>query len=112
MSTSRDRDDFTYEQQNDRRLDELHSKIRSLRSVTTDIYDEAERGNTHLDETINTFASFRTSLSQSANRAARALGLRSNISQFRMILYVVGAIVLLWVLWKIFAWFWWRVPAH
>lgn len=32
MSSSR-RDEFTYESQNDQRLDELHSKLRTLRGV-------------------------------------------------------------------------------
>jgi blocked-early-in-transport protein 1 len=35
MSTSRDRVEDTYESQNDQRLDELHSKIRTLRGVSS-----------------------------------------------------------------------------
>lgn len=34
MSSSRDRVEDTYEAQNDQRLDELHSKIRTLRGVS------------------------------------------------------------------------------
>ena len=73
MSTSRDRRvEEVYEGQNDQRLDELHSKIRTLRGVrvhlslwrlaswaywgaeqvTTDIYDDAERQNLVLDDTV------------------------------------------------------------
>jgi blocked-early-in-transport protein 1 len=76
MSSSRSQED-TYEAQNDQRLDELHSKIRTLRGVssrshphcavcdpydlqvTTDIYDDAERQNLVLDETVRfTFPPF------------------------------------------------------
>lgn len=35
MSSSRDRVEDTYETQNDQRLDDLHSKLRTLRSVGT-----------------------------------------------------------------------------
>lgn len=34
MASSRDRVEDTYESQNDQRLDELHSKIRTLRGVS------------------------------------------------------------------------------
>lgn len=37
MSTSRGRVEDTYEAQNDQRLDELHSKIRTLRGVSQDL---------------------------------------------------------------------------
>lgn len=68
MSSSRNIED-TYESQNDQRLDELHSKLRTLRGVraqcpsdwlvmltngqvTTDIYEDVERQNFSLDETV------------------------------------------------------------
>lgn len=69
MSSSRDRVEDTYESQNDQRLDELHSKIRTLRGVrsipprqllvsntlqiTTDIHDDVERQNLMLDDTVS-----------------------------------------------------------
>jgi hypothetical protein len=78
MSSSRSQED-TYEAQNDQRLDELHSKIRTLRGVrhesylnhaieslplataglqvTSDIYDDAERQNLVLDETVRSLLS-------------------------------------------------------
>ena len=70
MSRSRDRVEDTYELQNDERLEDLHSKLRTLRGVrfrssskrspthettsqvTTDIYDDVERQNTTLDESV------------------------------------------------------------
>ncbi|KAK7052085.1 hypothetical protein R3P38DRAFT_1635521 [Favolaschia claudopus] len=53
MSSSRDRVEDTYESQNDQRLDELHSKIRTLRGITTDIHDDVERQNLMLDDTVS-----------------------------------------------------------
>ena len=41
MSTSRDRVEDTYEAQNDQRLDELHSKIRTLRGVCRTVTSSA-----------------------------------------------------------------------
>jgi len=72
MSSSRSQED-TYEAQNDQRLDELHSKIRTLRGVTTDIYDDAERQNLVLDDTTNTFSSLASGLVSSADRMTRAV---------------------------------------
>jgi hypothetical protein len=71
-SSARDQVEDTYEAQNDQRLDELHSKIRTLRGVslrvqsrlckprsiipfdkvTTDIHDDVERQNLMLDDTV------------------------------------------------------------
>ncbi|KAH9006503.1 hypothetical protein EDB86DRAFT_738912 [Lactarius hatsudake] len=52
-------------EQNDQRLDELHSKIRTLRGVTTDIHDDVERQNLILDDTTNTFGSIASGLTSS-----------------------------------------------
>lgn len=69
MSTSRGNVEDVYESQNDQRLDELHSKIRTLRGVraifisfvcwtkgslkiTTDIHSDVESQNLMLDETV------------------------------------------------------------
>lgn len=76
MSSSRSRTvEDTYESQNDQRLDELHSKIRTLRGVgrtfkvgfedadhattkiTTDIHDDVEAQNLLLDNTVSHFFS-------------------------------------------------------
>ncbi|KAG2121970.1 hypothetical protein DEU56DRAFT_833022 [Suillus clintonianus] len=101
MSSSRTAED-TYEAQNDQRLDELHSKIRTLRGVTTDIYDDAERQHLTLDDTGNAFSSFSTSLAQSSRRAAQAFGLSGagGIRQTRIIMYIVGCFLALWLVWK------------
>ncbi|KAH7930230.1 hypothetical protein BV22DRAFT_992236, partial [Leucogyrophana mollusca] len=107
MSSSRSVED-TYETQNDQRLDELHSKIRTLRGVTTDIYDDAERQNLTLDDTGNAFTSFGTSLAQSSRRAGQAFGLSGHggIRQTRIILYIVAGFLALWIMWKMSG-FWW-----
>ncbi|KAH9832657.1 uncharacterized protein C8Q71DRAFT_777539 [Rhodofomes roseus] len=111
MSTSRDRVEDTYELQNDNRLEDLHSKLRTLRGVTTDIYDDAERQNSTLDESRNTFNSFGASLAQSSRRAGQAFGLTGGgVKQWRNIGYCVAAIVGLWFLWRILHW-WWASPS-
>ncbi|KAL4061932.1 hypothetical protein V8B97DRAFT_1875014 [Scleroderma yunnanense] len=98
----------TYESQNDQRLDELHSKIRTLRSVTTDIHDDAERQNLTLDNTNDTFSSLSSSLSHSSRRAAQAFGLSGpgSVRQTRIILYTVAVFLFFWLLWKTQG-FWW-----
>ncbi|KZS87880.1 hypothetical protein SISNIDRAFT_419053 [Sistotremastrum niveocremeum HHB9708] len=115
MSTSRGGQtgstEDTYELQNDTRLDDLHAKIRTLRGVTNDIYDDAERQNLMLDEGSNTFSNFTHSLSTTTTRFARAFGLSSatggGTRQTRIILYVVLGIIGLWIGWKALGWFWW-----
>ncbi|KAH7890536.1 hypothetical protein F5I97DRAFT_40500 [Phlebopus sp. FC_14] len=101
MSSSRSTEE-TYETQNDQRLDELHSKIRTLRGVTADIYDDAERQNLTLDDTNNTFSSLSSSLSHSSRRAAQAFGLSGvgAVRQTRIIMYTIGAFLALWIVWK------------
>ncbi|PCH44530.1 hypothetical protein WOLCODRAFT_105269 [Wolfiporia cocos MD-104 SS10] len=107
MSTSRDRVEDTYELQNDQRLDDLHSKLRTLRSVTTDIYDDVERQNTSLDDARDRFASFGASLAQSSRRAGQAFGIgQGGVKQWRNIGYCVAAFVAIWILWKLLPFLW------
>ncbi|EED78404.1 predicted protein [Postia placenta Mad-698-R] len=111
MSSSRDRVEDTYESQNDQRLDELHTKLRTLRGVTTDIYDDVEGQNSALDSAgfpqRDTFASFGTSLAQSSRRAGQAFGIGSGgVKQWRTIAYCAAAFIALWLLWKVLWWFW------
>ncbi|KDQ57216.1 hypothetical protein JAAARDRAFT_178826 [Jaapia argillacea MUCL 33604] len=110
MSTSRGRVEDTYETQNDQRLDELHSKLRTLRGVTTDIHDDVERQNLMLDDTGDSFSSFGASLAQSSRQAARAFGLgQGGVKQWRLILYCILFLVGFWFTWKIARW-WWSGP--
>ncbi|KAJ8593319.1 hypothetical protein M405DRAFT_731612 [Rhizopogon salebrosus TDB-379] len=101
MSSSRTAED-TYEAQNDQRLDELHSKIRNIRGVTTDIYEDVERQHLTLDDTGSAFSSLSTSVSQSSRRAAQAFGLSGagGVRQMRIIMYTVGGFLALWLVWK------------
>jgi len=94
MSSSRSQED-TYEAQNDQRLDELHSKIRTLRGVTSDIYDDAERQNLVLDETTNTFSSVASGLVSSADRMTRA----TSPGTTKMIRIVLGILAFLFGFW-------------
>ncbi|EJF64428.1 hypothetical protein DICSQDRAFT_81699 [Dichomitus squalens LYAD-421 SS1] len=108
MSSSRDaRVEDTYELQNDQRLEELHSKLRTLRGVTSDIYDDVEQQNSALDNARDAFSSFGNSLAQTSRRAGQAFGLTpGGVKQLRTIGYCAAAVIGLWILWKILGWFW------
>ncbi|KAI0277046.1 hypothetical protein BGY98DRAFT_1097698 [Russula aff. rugulosa BPL654] len=101
MSSSRSQED-TYEAQNDQRLDELHSKIRTLRGVTTDIHDDAERQNLVLDETTNTFSSVASGLVSSADRMTRAVAPNAT-KTMRIVIAVVALLVGVWLSKLVFA---------
>ncbi|KAI0730978.1 hypothetical protein C8Q76DRAFT_717013 [Earliella scabrosa] len=112
MSSSRDaRVEDTYELQNDQRLEDLHSKLRTLRGVTSDIYDDVERQNSALDDARNAFSSFGASLAQSSRRAGQAFGITpGGVKQWRTIGYCAAAVIGLWILWHVFGWFWPSAP--
>ncbi|TCD67385.1 hypothetical protein EIP91_012420 [Steccherinum ochraceum] len=108
-SSSRGRDHIedTYEAQNDDRLDDLHSKLRTLRGVTTDIYEDVEQQNFTLDTTRDTFSSFGSSLAESSRRAGQAFGIgKGGVKQWRMIGYIVCGMLGLWVVWRVLGMFW------
>ncbi|KAJ7599459.1 hypothetical protein C8J56DRAFT_769899 [Mycena floridula] len=102
MSTSRAED--VYESQNDRRLDELHSKIRTLRGITTDIHDDVERQNLMLDESGNQFTSFGDTLAQTSRRAGQVFGIKGSLKTWRVATFVVLGFLALWLCSKIFWW--------
>ncbi|GAA99666.1 uncharacterized protein L969DRAFT_73923 [Mixia osmundae IAM 14324] len=87
------------EQQNDERLDELHNKIRGIHAITIDIHNDSRQQNTLLDNTSNTFDSFKASLGQSVNKLSRTIG--ATQSQTKTLLYVVIAIVALFFVWRV-----------
>ncbi|WWD21465.1 hypothetical protein CI109_105951 [Kwoniella shandongensis] len=89
--------DQTLENQNEEELTSLHSKIKSLRSVTIDILDDANRQN---DQT-NSFSSFASSLFSTSRHHSRSMASTSTLRQYRTIAYIVGAVVLLWLLAKV-----------
>ncbi|KAH8809689.1 hypothetical protein DL96DRAFT_1671761 [Flagelloscypha sp. PMI_526] len=108
-SSNRGRVEDTYETQNDQRLDDLHSKIRTLRGITTDINDDVERQNFLLDDTNDRFNSFANQLSASSKRAAQAFGLvggNGAIRPWRIALAVVMLFITLWLGNKVLGW--WR----
>ncbi|TRM64218.1 Bet1-like protein [Schizophyllum amplum] len=111
--SSRDRVEDTYESQNDQRLDELHSKIRTLRGVTTDIHGDVERQNFMLDETNDRFSSFAESLAQSSRRAGQAFGLGGSgaIRPWRIAVLVVGLFIALWLTYNVGYWLWNNTPS-
>ncbi|KAK2459966.1 hypothetical protein APHAL10511_007972 [Amanita phalloides] len=104
---TRGRVEDTYEAQNDQRLDELHSKIRTLRGVTSDIHDDAERQNFMLDETSDSFSSFSTTLKQTSRKAAQAFGIGTgSLKPWRIAMLIVGLFIAFWLISKIVSWWW------
>ncbi|WVN89466.1 uncharacterized protein L203_104689 [Cryptococcus depauperatus CBS 7841] len=89
--------DQTLENQNEEALNSLHGKIKSLRHVTIDILDDANRQN---DQT-NTFSSFASSLFSTSRHHSRSIAANSALRQYRTMAYIIGAIVVLWLMMKI-----------
>ncbi|PFH49464.1 hypothetical protein AMATHDRAFT_41529 [Amanita thiersii Skay4041] len=107
-SSSRSRVEDVYEAQNDQRLDELHSKIRTLRGVTSDIHDDVERQNFMLDETGDRFSSFASTLKQTSRRAGQAFGIGTgSLKPWRIALFILGAFLAFWLGSKLLTWWWW-----
>ncbi|ORY30998.1 hypothetical protein BCR39DRAFT_527565 [Naematelia encephala] len=91
----------TLDNQNEEELDRLHGKIKALRSVTIDILDDSGRQNDQLDRTTNTFSSFTNSLFSTSRHHSRSIASNSTIRQYRMIAYIVGAVVVLWLILRV-----------
>ncbi|WVQ83338.1 hypothetical protein IAT38_005477 [Cryptococcus sp. DSM 104549] len=89
--------DQTLENQNEEELNSLHSKIKSLRSVTIDILDDANRQN---DQT-NTFSSFASSLFSTSRHHSRSVAANSTLRQYRTIAYIVAAVVAFWLIMRV-----------
>ncbi|KAJ7054176.1 hypothetical protein C8F01DRAFT_1164213 [Mycena amicta] len=107
MASSSSRPEDIYESQNDQRLDELHSKLRTLRGITTDIHDDVERQNLMLDDTGNRFNSFGASLAQTTRRAGQAFGIgEGGLRTWRVVVFVVVIFFSFLLVRSIFAW--WR----
>lgn len=88
------------EQQNDERLDALYSKLNSIKNVTIDIHSDSMSQNRLLEQTGNQFESFRTQLTGSAARFGRTI--KTGQSQTKVIVYSVGAVVVLFLLYRLF----------
>ncbi|TFK32361.1 hypothetical protein BDQ12DRAFT_659214 [Crucibulum laeve] len=110
MSSSRAHVEDTYELQNDQRLDELHSKIRTLRGITTDIHNDVESQNLMIDDTRNRFSSFGNSLAQTSRRAGQAFGIgQGSLKPWRIAMLIVALFLAFWISSKILSW-WWSSP--
>lgn len=71
--------------------------------VTTDIYDDIESQQSLLGRTSDSFTQFGASLAQSSRQFTRTF---NGTKSWRIILYVIGGLIGLWVLWKIVGMFW------
>ncbi|PWN30713.1 hypothetical protein BDZ90DRAFT_257777 [Jaminaea rosea] len=97
MSTSAS---STLERQNDDVLENLLGKVKSLRGVTNDIYDDAESQRGMLDNTSNLFDNFSARLANSSSRLTHTVvqGARHH----RLTLYIVAGFVTLFFVYRWF----------
>ena len=72
------------------------------KQVTIDILDDSNRQHDQLDRTTNTFSAFANSLFSTRSHHSRSMASQSTLRQYRVIMYVVGALVVLWLLSKMF----------
>ncbi|TEB22144.1 hypothetical protein FA13DRAFT_1741213 [Coprinellus micaceus] len=112
-SRGQQRVEDVYEQQNDQRLDELHSKLRTLKGITTDMHTDVESQNLMIDSTTDRFASFGGQLSQASLRARQAFGIgpgAGTLRPWRIAMLIVALFIAFWLAGKVFAWWWAPVP--
>jgi len=93
---------YERERQNNNRLSELSAKVTALRGVTVDIYDNA-RAQDVIDNTSDTFSSMSSSLKGSAGRLGRMAASGNKVAIFKLAGMIVGVVLLLWLLWRLFA---------
>ncbi|KAI4118903.1 MAG: hypothetical protein LQ345_001138 [Seirophora villosa] len=86
---------YERERQNNSRLDELSSKISSLRGVTIDIYDNA-RNQEVIDNSNEVFSSMTTSIKGSAGRLGRMAQAGNKVAILKLAGMIVGVVVVLW----------------
>ncbi|KAJ3536466.1 hypothetical protein NMY22_g6033 [Coprinellus aureogranulatus] len=106
-SRGQQRMEDVYEQQNDQRLDELHSKLRTLKGITTDIHADVESQNLMIDSTSDRFASFGGQLSQASLRARQAFGIgpgAGTLKPWRIAMLIVALFITFWLGGKVLAW--------
>ncbi|CAO1628940.1 unnamed protein product [Sympodiomycopsis kandeliae] len=95
MSTSAS---STLERQNDDVLEGLLGKVKQLRGVTTDIYDDAENQRGLLDSTGQSFDEFSSRLSNSSARFTRTVV--QGAKHHKLTLYIVGGFLAVFLLYK------------
>ncbi|KAH8915033.1 hypothetical protein BT69DRAFT_1262422 [Atractiella rhizophila] len=98
--TSALRQDEEFERQNEERLQSLHSKIKTLRSVTIDIHSDSQSQNALLDTTSNTFDRFTSALQNTSTRLTRSVN--GKHSQTKIVLYIAAGFLVLWILYRWF----------
>ncbi|KAF8246783.1 hypothetical protein K440DRAFT_630674 [Wilcoxina mikolae CBS 423.85] len=89
---------YERERQNNALLSELSQKVTALRGVTVDIYDQA-RDHQVIDSSNEVFASFHTSLKNSAGRIRLMAQNGGKIQTLRLAAMMVGGVVVLYLLW-------------
>jgi len=89
---------YERERQNNARLDDLASKVTSLRDVTINIYDSA-RDHEIIDNSNEVFANFTTGLKQSAGRITRMAATGSRGQTIKLASMIVGGVIVLYLLW-------------
>ncbi|CAO1617744.1 unnamed protein product [Parajaminaea phylloscopi] len=95
MSTSAS---STLERQNDDVLENLLGKVKSLRGVTTDIYDDAEAQRGLLDNTSNLFDDFGSRLQATTSRLTHTV--TGGKRHWRLTFYIAAGFVVLFLVYR------------
>ncbi|KAI9099732.1 hypothetical protein DFS34DRAFT_648683 [Phlyctochytrium arcticum] len=104
-STSRTRQadqERLLEQSNDDHVGALHSKISALKHVSMDIHDDVLEDHRRMDSLSDTFEQTRVSLATSMKRLTVMVNTRYGANTCRTVGLVVGAVMLLWILARLF----------
>jgi blocked-early-in-transport protein 1 len=89
------------EQQNDERISELSEQVAMLKGLTIDIGNEVKEQNGLLDQMQNGFSNTGDMLAGSLRRIGTMLESGGSKHMLYMVGFIVGVMVLLWVLMKL-----------
>ncbi|RIA98600.1 hypothetical protein C1645_749260 [Glomus cerebriforme] len=89
----------TFEQQNDLRLQDLSSKLSSLHKITLDIHNDVNDQINILDDSGNSFTSFRGGLNGTVGKLKHMTSIRHRQHMCYLILFIIGIFFLLYNFW-------------
>ncbi|KAK9478854.1 hypothetical protein V1514DRAFT_351941 [Lipomyces japonicus] len=89
---------YDREAQNDSRLDDLASKLSSLRQVTTDIHAQAS-DNSFVQASSEAFSNLTSSIRHSSSRLARSAGVSYPI--YKSVFFILAAVLFIYLVWRL-----------
>ncbi|KAK9474532.1 uncharacterized protein V1510DRAFT_411299 [Dipodascopsis tothii] len=89
---------YDREAQNDSRLDDLASKLSSLRQVTADIHSQAQ-DSSFLQSTSEAFSSLASSIKQSSTRLSRSSVAAYPV--YKTVGFILGSVLFIYLVWKL-----------